>query len=257
MIKKIRVDKALTWEDPPDGTHRPVIDPYEGCTIRCPFCYLLNDKKWAKDVLVKVNMPDIIKRDLTDWSKNQPIHIGSRCDPYMPIEKTYGLTRECLISLNELRVPSFLSTKGDPELISRDLDVMKTYQTFFMVVLGLVNLRQLVNSESSDKTENIKFAMCLHELGINVTVHIMPVLPEITDVRLMLDALPPDVDVWLYKLQSSLITQNGRMMLNFIKKHFPDLTGLYGDLGNGSEDIYYQQLKDDLKDDPRVIFPYK
>ncbi len=30
MIKEIKVETALTWEDTPDGGHLPVVDPYEG-----------------------------------------------------------------------------------------------------------------------------------------------------------------------------------------------------------------------------------
>lgn len=256
MAREITADGALTWEDPPDGGHLPIIDPYEGCTVGCPYCFQLNDASWPRDVVVKTNMPDLIRRDLADWPKDEPVYVGSRCDPYMPMEGRYGLTRQCLSVLSDLRIPCFVMTKADPSLVSRDLDIMKSYQAEFTVALGLCNIGQLMEAKSSGETENIAFAHRLRAAGIGVRTFIMPVLPGITDVRLMMESLPADVTVWLHKLQGSADTRNGQELLAFIEKHYPHLADLYRDLLGGGEDVYFEELVSDFKDNPRVRLPY-
>jgi len=174
----------------------------------------------------------------------------------MEIEKQYDLTRSCLIVLSELHIPCYVCTKADPDIISRDLDIMKFYQAPFIVVLGLSNLKQLEKAESCDKTENMEFARCLHALGIEVWAFIMPVLPGITDVGLMMDSLPDEIPVWLHRLQARAEQKNGKRLLAFIKRKYPHLTSQYEDILQGEEDVYYQELKKDLGDNTRVKFPY-
>ena len=96
----------------------------------------------------------------------------------------------------------------------------------------------------------------LHALGVTVWAFIMPVLPGITDVRKMMDALDKEIPVWLHKLQAEAHCPNGRRLLAFIRRHYPDLIPLYEHLVNRGDDVYYEQLKTELADNPRVKFPY-
>jgi DNA repair photolyase len=201
-------------------------------------------------------MPELVRRDLDDWPREEPVHVGSRCDPYMPLEGRYRLTRNCLIALSELRIPCYVCTKSDPDIISRDLDIMKNYQAKFIVVLGLSNLNQIENAESCSRTKNIEFARRLHTLGIEVWAFIMPVLPEITDVHAMIEAIPEEISIWLFKLQANADTISGRRLIIFIKKKYPHLIQLYENILQGEDDVYFQDLKDDLIDNPRINFPY-
>lgn len=96
----------------------------------------------------------------------------------------------------------------------------------------------------------------LHALGVTVWAFIMPVLPGITDVRKMMDALDDEIPVWLHRLHAEARGTNGRKLLAFIRRHYPDLIPVYEHLVNAGDDIYFQQLKTELADNPRVKFPY-
>ncbi len=266
MIKEIKANEALTWENPPDnppdGAHLPVVDPYEGCTIQCPYCYLHDDELWKnKDILVKLNMPELIYRDEKlirqgvidlNWGGEESLTVGSKCDPYMPIERKYYLTRKCLIALSELHIPTGVGTKSDPEIISKDLDIMKDFQGGFKIVMGLTNLHQLEEAERCDKTKNIEFVHYLHSQGIEVWVFIMPVLPGITDVPLMIEALPKDVRIFLYSM--TLQEGSNRVMEAYIKEKYPSMIDIYMKILKGEKDPYYLSIKKQYKDNPRFRF---
>jgi len=106
------------------------------------------------------------------------------------------------------------------------------------------------------KTKNIEAANRLHALGVTVWAFIMPVLPGITDVRRMMEALDEEIPVWLHKLHAEAHCTNGLKMLAFMRRHRPDLIPLYEHLVNGGDDVYYEQLKTELADNPRVKFLY-
>jgi DNA repair photolyase len=67
MLKEIYSKEAITLEYPPDGGTIPIIDPYDGCTMGCPYCFQMNDTNWNKDLIVKLNMPQLIKEQLKNW----------------------------------------------------------------------------------------------------------------------------------------------------------------------------------------------
>ena len=58
----------------------------------------MTDSNWNKDIIVKLNMPELIKNNLNNWNRKETIYMGSRCDPYHEIERKYELTRNCLIN---------------------------------------------------------------------------------------------------------------------------------------------------------------
>lgn len=166
MMKEIFTKELITFEYPPDGGIIPIIDPYDGCTIGCPYCFQSNNPNWNKDLIIKLNMPQLIKEQLKDWDKRKIIYIGSKCDPYMEIEKKYELTRNCLIELSKLHIPTMITTKAHHEIILRDINVLKNYEADLTVLLGLSNLNQLSSLEKSHAVKNIELANSLHEQGI-------------------------------------------------------------------------------------------
>ena len=70
-----------------------------------------------------MNIAEAIERELGSWPQNSLICVGSRSDPYMPLEREYRLTHECLRLLNDHTVPVTIATKSDTEMILADLDL--------------------------------------------------------------------------------------------------------------------------------------
>ena len=51
-VKEVFVEELITFEYPPYGGTIPIIDPYDGCTIGCPYCFQRNDENWNKELIV-------------------------------------------------------------------------------------------------------------------------------------------------------------------------------------------------------------
>jgi len=257
MIRELSVTESITFEDTPDGGHLPIIDPYDGCTIGCPYCFQMNDSNWNKEILVKINMPNLIKSQLKDCNKDQTIYIGSRCDPYMALEEKYELTRKCLIELNELNIPTMIATKAHYNIIYRDIDIFKNYKADLTVLLGLSNLNLLTNGEScSHLINNIEVANKLYEQGIKVWAFITPILPGITDVNQMIGSLNNDIPVYLDKLRIGKDSIIKKKMMEFIKKKYPQLNSMYEEIINNDNNNYIKELRNEWKDSSRVKFVF-
>jgi DNA repair photolyase len=256
MIRELVINEAITFEKPPDGGQLAVIDPYDGCTIRCPYCFQMNDKDWNKETLVKINIADLIKTQLKDWNKDQTVYIGSKCDPYMDLEEKYELTRKCLIELNELKIPTMITTKAHHNIIFRDINLLKDYKADLTVLLGLSNLNLLTNIENSHMIKNIQVANKLHEQGIKVWAFITPILPGITDVNKMIGSLNKDIPVYLDKLRIEKDSIPKIKMMEFINKRHPELNSMYEEIINNDNNNYIEELRNQWKDSTRVKFVF-
>lgn len=109
------------------------VNPYTGCQINCRYCYARlfmrrysgHQEAWGHFVDVKVNAPDVLRRQLARAVKGT-VWISSVCDPYQPLEESYGLTRRCLKELALKRFPVNVQTKS--ELVLRDLDLFREFE---------------------------------------------------------------------------------------------------------------------------------
>ncbi|WP_019914639.1 SPL family radical SAM protein [Paenibacillus sp. HW567] len=254
MLKEILVNNAMTYEYPPDGEILPIIDPYDGCTIGCPYCFQLGDETWNTNLNIKINISDILHKELMNWNKEDTIYLGSKCDPYMEIERKYQLTRKCLIELNKLNIKCMVTTKAGSKLVFRDIDILKLMGDTFTLLLGLSNLQQLSKVEDYTLLSNIQTANQLHRMGINVWVFITPILPGITNVDAMIDALDQDIPVFLDKVRLSRNTRPALMLERFIEKNHPHLASTYKDIIYNQSDVYYEDVKEKWSNNERVKF---
>ncbi|WP_150272350.1 radical SAM protein [Paenibacillus tepidiphilus] len=255
MLKEIHVSHAMTYEYPPDGATLPIIDPYDGCTIGCPYCFQLEDENWNKNLNIKLNIADILYEELMHWNKEDTVYLGSKCDPYMEIDRKYQLTRKCLIELSKLNVKCMVTTKAGSKLMYRDIDVVKTMGDKFTLLLGLSNLEQLKKIDNYTLMSNIQTANELHRMGIQVWVFITPILPGITDVDLMIHALDKDIPVFLDKVR---LGKRTRFTLEkFIGTNYPQLASTYKDIIDSNTDVYCDQIREKWCGDPRVKFVFE
>lgn len=256
MFRELYYKEAVTFENPPDGGNIPIIDPYDGCTMGCPYCFQMNDRNWNKDFIVKLNMPELIKEQLKSWDTRETIYIGSRCDPYMEVERKYELTRKCLIELSKLQIPTMITTKAHYDLIFRDIDILKNYQADLTVLLGLSNVSQLSTFEQSHTIKNIEAANRLHEQGIKVWAFITPILPGITNVNKMIESLHNDIPVFLDKLRINKGTIPMEKMLAYVNLKYPKLKAVYEDIINNDQNEYIEALRNTWKNNSRVKFVF-
>ena len=96
---------------------------YRGCTHGCIYCdsrstcYQMNHD--FEDVEIKINAPELLEQALRRKRSRCMIGTGAMCDPYLPLERKYRLTRRCLEIIERYGFGATVLTKSD--LVLRDL----------------------------------------------------------------------------------------------------------------------------------------
>jgi DNA repair photolyase len=256
MIKEITCTTAIDYEYPPDGGKVPVIDAYDGCQLRCPYCFQWLDRTWNRDILVKTNLPEILTRELDAWDTTQTLYVGSRGDPYMALEGRYRLTRRTLQVLKARGVPCILSTKSNAPAFFDDIDLFVEYRDKLIICVGQANLAHLRRTRDQRELPNIRTANELARLGIETWVFITPVLPGITDVKTMVDALPENMPVYVDRLRLDIGSAIERRFFDYLKITYPELEGRYRTLMREGTDPYYAEIKEMYRGESRVKFVF-
>jgi len=256
MIQEITCKTAIDYEYPPDGGSVPVVDAYDGCQLRCAYCFQWENQPWNKDLLVKTNLPEVLTRELETWEPTTTLFVGSRSDPYMPLEARYRLTRQILQVAHARGVPCYISTKSDAPAFFDDLPLFCEYRDKLTIGLGQANLRHLRTRPDPRSLPNLRTARRLAELGIPTQVFITPVLPGITDVPAMIGALPEDMPVRLDKLRLTAGSVGEKKLFRYLRRYYPELQARYRALVDTGTDPYYEQLRARYQAEPRVQFVF-
>jgi len=248
-IYEIKVSDPITsYEGQPDGGESPIIDPYNGCELCCPYCFQYGGN-WNNDIYVHLNIADIVRDKLSSWNKKDEIYIGSKCDPYMPIEEKYGLTRKILAALSDLNINTMIATKSDNNLILRDLDILTAFNAEMTVLMGMSNINQI---KKGGMNNNIALANKLHESGVVVWAFVTPFLPFIMDEEVIISELNPSIPVFLDKLRIEKDTIQAKNMKHFISSQYPEYKKQYEDLVNNNAESCYNSLIGKYADNSRI-----
>jgi DNA repair photolyase len=129
QIAQITVKTALVKSGIPGVEY--VINPYLGCGHGCRYCYAVFMKKyarrlqgqpWGSFVEVKVNIAEVLRRELARKRQRGRALLASVCDPYQPVEGRYRLTRQILAALRDHGWGIDILTRSP--LVVRDLDIL-------------------------------------------------------------------------------------------------------------------------------------
>ncbi len=192
MIKKRKVKTALSPSQLPGLDY--ALNPYRGCAHACVYCYapavIHWDKgKWGELVEVKINLPRILSKELR-VKKKGVVGLGTVTDPYQPAEKKYEITRRCLELLLMHDFPVCIQTKSS--LVLRDIDLLKEFKNV-EVGITLTTLddavREKMEPGASSVSERLRALAGLRENGIKTWVFLGPVMPHITEVEALVDAI--------------------------------------------------------------------
>jgi len=160
---------------------------YRGCPHQCIYCdsrsecYGIED---FRDVLVKVNAPELLARELPRKRIKGAIGTGSMSDPYNPVERQYRLMRQALETIAGWAFPVHIITKSD--LVVRDLDLLVEINRTQAVVCFTVTtpddaLARVIEPGAPPPSARLAAMQVLAARGIHVGTALMPVLPFITD----------------------------------------------------------------------------
>lgn len=192
MIKEIIIKIALSQSQLSGLDY--ALNPYRGCGHACIYCYapsvVHRDKgKWGELIEVKVNLPRILSKELRTKKKGV-IGLGTVTDPYQPVERKYEITRRCLELLLMHDFPVCIQTKSS--LVLRDMDLLRRFANM-EVGITLTTLddgvREKLEHGASSIEERLRALSELSKNGINTWVFIGPVMPYITCVDELIEAI--------------------------------------------------------------------
>jgi DNA repair photolyase len=173
------------------------LNPYRGCTHACEYCYarkyqrhleLDADDDFSTLILVKRNLPDVLRRELAraSWAR-ELVAVGTATDPYQPIEGFYRITRRCLEILADLATPFSIVTKGP--MVVRDIDVLVRASrgagcsVYVSVPSVLDEAWQPLEPGTAPPAQRLRAVRQLADAGIDAAVLMMPLVPGFSTSR--------------------------------------------------------------------------
>ena len=178
------------------------LNPYRGCTHACHYCFarryqtqfeLGPDDEFSSLIFVKVNFPDVLRRELDkpSWSREQ-VALGTATDPYQPIEGHYKLTRRTLEALIAGRTPVGIVTKGPMIVRDRDLLVELSRVAGCTVCISVPTVDEdawrALEPGTAHPLQRLRAVKTLREAGVKAGVLMMPVVPGFTTQPSKLEA---------------------------------------------------------------------
>jgi len=185
----------INYNDSPDISFDRSINPYRGCEHGCTYCFARPTHTYLgfsagldfeSRILIKPDAAVLLRKELAKPSyRCAPIAMGTNTDPYQPLERKYGITRQILEVLAEHDHPVTIVTKS--ALVERDIDILagmasKNLARVFMSVTTLNrDISRTLEPRTSAPERRILAIQRLHAAGIPVGVMTAPIIPVLTD----------------------------------------------------------------------------
>jgi DNA repair photolyase len=201
-------------------------------------------EKWGEFVDVKINAPEILEKELNRRLKRGMVLLGSVTDAYQPIEKKYQVTRKLLEVLLRHNWPISILTKSD--LVLRDIDLLRQFkecEVGFTITTLDEKARKVFEPRSASSQQRLKALGTLHPTGICTYCFIGPILPGITDLRLILTAIQGKVD-FIMAETLNMRCGNREDVQEALRRKFPQLLPLYK---SGLSKKYWEKVEKELR----------
>ncbi len=185
QIAEITVKTALVKSGIPGVEY--VINPYLGCGHGCRYCYAVFMKKyarcfqgqpWGSFVEAKVNIAEVLRRELARKRQRGRALLSSVCDPYQPVEGKFRLTRQCLEALRDFGWGIDILTRSP--LVVRDLDILagaSGVSVGFSIPTDDEAVRRVTEPQAPPIPARIAALKQVAEAGVRPWVFIAPMLP--------------------------------------------------------------------------------
>jgi DNA repair photolyase len=189
MIHEIQAKVMLSHIRQPDPWFglKYNMNLYRGCQHQCIYCDSRSECYGIenfKDVLVKVNAIDLLRRELPRKRVKGTIGFGSMSDTYGPVERQYHLTGRALEVIAEYGFPVHIITKSD--LVLKDIDTLCAINRVQAVISFTIttaddDLARKLEPGAPSPARRLKALAALSARGIQTGITLMPVLPMIED----------------------------------------------------------------------------
>ena len=250
---KIKIIKAKSILNKSKLSGGYTLNPYVGCSHGCAYCYnqefiqrLRPNQKWGQFLDIKVNAPEILKKEVQKRPKNW-VFFSTITDPYNHFEKKYQITRSCLEILLKYQWPISILTKSD--LILRDIDLLKKFkekEIGFTLTSLSPKIAKILESKTSLPAERITALEKIHQAGIPTYAFIGPILPYLTDLSAIFKTLKGKADeIWLDSLNTR--GANWQNLKHVLKENWPELAPKYENIFFKNKQAYESKLEQQVR----------
>ena len=179
----------------PDLPFDRSINPYRGCEHGCIYCFarpshaylgLSPGLDFEMKLTVKPGAADLLRKALDKPGYTPaPIALGANTDPYQPIEREYGTTREIVEVLLAYRHPFCITTKS--ALVTRDLDLLREAADLGIVRVAMSvttldhRLSRAMEPRCSAPHARFRAMERLADAGVPVMAMTAPMIPALND----------------------------------------------------------------------------
>jgi len=185
----------LSRNDSPDVPFEQAVNTYRGCEHGCIYCYarpthsylgLSPGLDFETQIFGKANAAALLQRELArPQHVPSPINLGSATDPYQPVEREAGLTRQVLEVLDACRHPFTIVTKS--ALVTRDIDLLaraaRRRQVYVILSVTTLDngLSRVLEPRASSAMRRLQAVRALAEAGVPVGVNVAPIIPFVNE----------------------------------------------------------------------------
>ncbi len=229
---------VLARNDSPDVPFDVSVNPYRGCEHGCIYCYARPTHEYLgfsagldfeTRILVKRDVAAILERELgaPSW-RPQVLGISGVTDPYQPVERRLGLTRECLEVLARCLNPVTIITKNS--LVERDADLLAemaaagTASVYMSVTTLDAGLARRMEPRTSHPQRRLEAIARLTEAGIPCGLLMAPVVPGLTDheIPAVVEAAAAAGVRWARYIPLRLPGAVSGLFEAWLDEHYPD-----------------------------------
>jgi DNA repair photolyase len=185
----------ISRNNSPDIAFSASINAYRGCEHGCIYCFArpthaYHDLSPGIDFETKLfAKPDAAALLKVELCKSgyvvAPIAMGTNTDPYQPIEREWGITRQIVELLAQCRHPMMITTKSDR--VTRDIDLLAEMARDGLVAVGISvtsldpEVARTLEPRAPHPERRIEAIARLAQAGVPVHASISPIVPAITD----------------------------------------------------------------------------
>jgi len=200
-----RARKVIARNDSPDIGFDRSINPYRGCEHGCIYCFarpshaylgLSPGLDFETRLFAKPDAARALREELAHPRyRAASLVLGANTDPYQPVERREGLTRQILEVLEEAKHPLRIVTKSD--LVVRDADILARMarERLASVAVSVTTLdhrlARKMEPRAATPKKRLAAIAALKKAGVPVTALVAPVIPALNDheVEAILEAV--------------------------------------------------------------------
>jgi DNA repair photolyase len=182
----------------PDIAFDKSINPYRGCEHGCIYCFARPSHAYLGHspgldfetrLYAKPEAARLLENELRKPGyRCSVMAMGTNTDPYQPIERRYGITRQVLEVLNRHNHPVGITTKSANVL--RDVDILADMaqrnlaKVYISVTTLDRDLARVMEPRASTPELRLKAIAGLKAAGVPVGVSVAPIIPALTDAEI-------------------------------------------------------------------------